>query len=161
MYTRKEGGAWYENLWEWRHKLNHKCWVFQFPLNTFTKLSLYKDINLIDLALHKTDWTFTHHKIKKLSLCKLYCQATTQSVQKKWSTQFNCITPMIASPFSTPTSTYGLSVGLVSYEAPGQCLFWLCHSLTVCIVDVTRVILRTRLYLFSCVCWKDWGAWVC
>ena len=29
--------------------------VFQFPLNTITQLSLYKDTNLIDLAFHKTD----------------------------------------------------------------------------------------------------------
>ena len=37
-----------------------KFWVFQFPLNAISQLSLYKDTDLIDLAFHKTDWTFTN-----------------------------------------------------------------------------------------------------
>ena len=57
-------------------------WVFQFPLNTITAefIILYKDSNLIDLASTRQAEQ-SPIRFKYLSLCKLYCQTTTQNVQ--------------------------------------------------------------------------------
>ena len=41
----------------------------------FAQLSLYKDTNLIDLDFHKTGCAFAYIH---MSLCKLWCQTTTQ-----------------------------------------------------------------------------------